>query len=174
MSLLVVSYPEITHHDADWIQALRQRHGYLRHSVLAPHFTLVFPLYNVAEDDLLAHIQSHTAGRPKIRFVLRSSLLIKDDSSDMYYVMLVPDEGFSGIVRLHDTLYTGMLAPKLRLDLPFIPHVTIGGSLDVLVCKSVVDALNSENLEIQGEIANLHVVQKEAETARTVRGFALA
>ena len=174
MSLLVVSYPEITDHDADWIQALRKRHTFQVLSVLAPHFTLVFPLYDVAEDELLDHIQSITTGLSKIRFVLRSSLLVKDDSSDIYYVVLVPDEGFSGVVRLHDSLYTGMLTSRLRLDLPYIPHVTIGGSLDVLGCKSVVDALNRENFGIQGEIAYLDVVHKEAETARTVGRFALA
>lgn len=173
MSLLVVSYPKITRQDADWIRAVRQRHSFLRHSVLAPHVTFVFPLSNMVEDELLAHIQLRTTGQPRIPFVLRSGLLVKDDSSDKYYVLLVPEEGFSGMVRLHDRLYTGMLTSKLRLDLPFIPHITVGGSLDALGCKSVVDALNSEDFTIAGEIADLDVVCKEAETAWTVGRFAL-
>ena len=173
MSLLVVSYPELSHQDADWIQALRQRHGFLKHSVLAPHFTFVFPLSDVTEDELLAHIQLLATGQPSIRFVLRSSMLVKDDSNENYYVLLAPDEGFSAIGRLHDKLYTGMLTSKLRLDLPFIPHITIGFSPDVLGCKSVVDALNSEDFAISGEIAHLDVVRKEAETAWTVGRFAL-
>ena len=173
MSLLVVSYPEIAHRHAEWIEAVRQRHSFLTHSVLAPHVTFVFPLHNVPEDELLAHVGLVTAGQPRIRFVLRISMLVKDDSSDNYYVLLAPDEGFSDIVRLHDKLYTGMLTPMLRLDLPFIPHITVGGSPDVLGCKSVVDVLNAENFAIEGGIAYLDVVSKEAETVRTVKRFAL-
>jgi len=173
LSLLVISYPEITRQDADWIQAVRQRHTFLRYSILAPHVTLVFPLSSVVEDGLLSHIQLLATGQPRIRFVLRSSLLVKDDSNNNYYVLLVPDEGFSGVVRLHDKLYTGILASKLRLDLPFIPHLTVGFSQNVFGCKSVVDALNTESFAIYGEIAYLDVVREEAETAWTVGRFAL-
>jgi hypothetical protein len=57
--------------------------------------------------------------------------------------------------------------------LPFIPYITVGFSLDVLGCKSVVDALNREDFAIAGEIAFLAVVRKEAETAWTVGRSAL-
>lgn len=173
MSLLIISYPELSSQDANWISAVRQRHGFLKHSVLAPHVTLVFPLSDITEDELVAHVGALVTGQPTIDFVLRSSLLVKDDSSDNYYVLLVPDEGFSSIVRLHDKLYTGLLTSRLRLDLPFIPHVTIGFSSDILGCKSVVDELNNADLALEGKIACLDVVRKEAETAWTVRRFVL-
>lgn len=171
MSLLVVSYPELARRDADWIAAIRQRHNFLKYSVLAPHITLVFPLSGVGQDDLLEHVRLRLTGRPRIRFAFRSSLLMKDDSSDDYYVVLVPDEGFSGIVKLHDNLYTGILAPRLRLDLPFIPHMTVGFSSDVAACKSLVDALNAEAFVIEGELAYLDVVNRAE--ARTVARFEL-
>jgi hypothetical protein len=41
-----------------------------------------------------------------------------DDEDETAYVFSVPDEGFSAVSILHDRLYTGILAPFLRLDIP--------------------------------------------------------
>jgi hypothetical protein len=41
------------------------------------------------------------------------------------YVFLVPDEGSGALSLLHDRLYSGLLA-SLRIDLPYVPHITIG------------------------------------------------
>lgn len=59
----------------------------------------------------------------------------------MLFVLLVQDEGFSEVVRLHDKLYTVILALELRLDIPFYPHIGIGSSTDVLACKRLADDL---------------------------------
>src|SRR4051794_24709605 len=126
MTLLVVAYPVLSAQDAAWLQAIRQQHGELEHSALSPHFTFVFPLSTIAEDNLRAHVKAQAGGYGRIEFTLRSSLLVKDDAMERYYVMLAPDEGFSRIVKLHDRLYTGLLADSLRLDIAFIPHITIG------------------------------------------------
>ncbi|MDQ3704378.1 MAG: 2'-5' RNA ligase family protein [Chloroflexota bacterium] len=153
----------------EWVAGIRQHYPELSHSVLAPHFTFVFPTRAASEDDLVAHVAACADGFKRIDFVLRSSLLVKDDSSDNYYVMLVPDEGFSGIVRLHDKLYTGVLATSLRLNIPFIPHITVGYSTDVQFCKRVVDALNAAEFEIEGTIAALDIVRKDGTAAETIK-----
>lgn len=169
VSLLVVSYPDMHQQSSEWIAGIRQQYPGLSHSVLAPHFTFVFPLSDFSQDDLVTHVTGCAAGFQRIEFVLRSSLLVKDDSSDNYYVVLVPDEGFSRIVKLHDKLYTGVLANSLRLDLPYIPHVTIGYSTDVPLCKRVVDGLNSTEFEIEGTIAALDIVKKQGTAAETIK-----
>jgi 2'-5' RNA ligase len=152
-----------------WIADIRREHPGLRHSVLAPHFTFVFPTSDLSESNFVAHVAGCAAGVRRLAFTLRSSLLVKDDSGDAYYVLLVPDEGFSGVVKLHDKLYTGPLADSLRLDIPFIPHVTVGYSADAQLCKSIVDALNASEFEIEGTIAALDIVRKEGTAARTIR-----
>src|SRR5438874_242296 len=126
MSLLVIGYPKLARVDSEWIGSIREQNDYLSHSLLPPHFTFVFPLTTITESELAEHLKKQLAGCNRIPFVLRCSILVKDDSGEDYYVLLVPDEGFSSIVKLHDRLYTGILAPALRLDIPFIPHITIG------------------------------------------------
>ena len=48
-----------------------------------------------------------------------------DEDRDTAFVFLVPDEGHARISLLHDRLYRGRLAPYLRLDVPFTPHINI-------------------------------------------------
>jgi 2'-5' RNA ligase len=173
MSLVVVAYPQLAQEDAEWIRSIRTQHEQLSHNALAPHFTLVFPLSTVSESQLASHVKEQLAGCCAIEFVLRSSILVKDDSGDRYFVLLVPDEGFSSIVKLHDKLYTGILAPALRLDIPFIPHITVGYSPDAQACKMLVATLNQEELAIRGEISGLDLISKEADKVWTVEHFHL-
>lgn len=173
MALLVVSYPDLSPGDSARIERLRNEFTLLEHSVLPPHFTLVFPLRHMAEDTLTTHVAEKLEARNAIPFVLRSSLLVPDDEIDRYYVLLVPDEGFSGVVKLHDALYTGPLAEALRLDIPFVPHITLGYSADALYCKHVVDTLNSRDFAMSGTISKVEIVRKECAEASTVRTFQL-
>lgn len=174
MSLFVVSYPDITQEDARRIADIRQRHRSLDHSVAAPHFTLVFHLHSVDDRQVARHVKAKLSGWNPITFVLRCCLVVKDDSDDKYYAVLVPDEGFSSIVKLHDRLYTGILTPHLRLDIPFIPHVTIGYSVHSSICKAVADELNDERFEIGGTISTLDLLRKNAEQITTVERFPIS
>lgn len=71
---------------------------------------------------------------------------------------MVPDEGNSEIVKLHDKLYTGILNDELRLDIPFIPHIGFGGSVNPNESKSIADELNKSNFNVYGNIDKLAVV----------------
>jgi 2'-5' RNA ligase superfamily protein len=125
MRLLVIGYPTMDTQHVAWIHGIRRHYPELSWSVVAPHFTLVFPLTGVEPVVLSRHIANEAAAWPAVRFVLRSSILIKDDSSANTHILLVPDEGSSEIVKLHDRLYTGLLFPYLRLDIRFSPHITM-------------------------------------------------
>jgi 2'-5' RNA ligase len=41
-------------------------------------------------------------------------------------LFLLIQEGNSSIIRLHDEIYTGLVADCWRKDLPFVPHLTLG------------------------------------------------
>lgn len=172
MQLLVVGYPAVGDRDARWIYSL-QDDGRLEHSTLPPHFTFVFPVSTIEENELRRHVRAQAQGYGTISFALRSSLIAKDDSIERYYVLLVPDEGFGRIVKLHDRLYSGLLAPALRLDIAFIPHITIGYAEDAQPCKAIVDSLNSKAFEIQGEIPRLDIVMKEADAFHSLEQIEL-
>jgi 2'-5' RNA ligase len=146
----VIAYPKLAPADEAWIDQRRQVVG----RVLAPHFTFVFPHVTSDETALVAHVE--TCVRDPIAFVVRC-VLAMPEREGRASLFLVPDEGFAAIVRLHDDLYTGILAPELRGDLPFVPHITIGmidqGQRDV------VDRLNRELVAIHGTIDALDIVR---------------
>jgi hypothetical protein len=62
-------------------------------------------------------------------------------------------------VKLHDKLYSGLLAPYLRFDIDFIPHISIGDSENSRMSKQRVDNLNTQNLLIHGHIGSLDVIE---------------
>jgi hypothetical protein len=168
MSLLVLSYPSISEGDLNWIQSVRAIHDLLYFEVVAPHFTMVFPVNDIDSEILLEEVKQRSAEVKLIPFVLRCAIPFKDSLSEQTHVFLVPDEGFGAIVKLHDRLYSGRLANQLRLDVPFIPHFGIGNSIDPWKCKGLADDLNRRPVAIQGTIRALDVVSFEDAKVKTI------
>jgi hypothetical protein len=76
-----------------------------------------------------------------------------------YHVLLVPDQGYSQVVKLHDRLYSGLFRPHLRLDIDFIPHVGIANDPDPERVKAWVDTWNREAFVFKGSIDSLTAVE---------------
>jgi hypothetical protein len=173
MSLLVLAYPSLARADYEWIQRIRARHDGRYYRLIEPHFTFVFSVSKVERKVFVEHVKGQARRVEPFKFVLRCALVVADDSGQFSHVFLVPDEGFSEIVRLHDALYTGALAPELRLDIPFIPHIGIGNSDDARECKRLADELNAEGFRLEGRIETLDVVSYENSTVQTVERIEL-
>jgi hypothetical protein len=173
MSLLVLSYPNISEKDFNWIQAVRANHDELYYKVVAPHFTIVFPNFNQDKVEFVEHAKLQARCFKKIDFVLRCAIIVKDAFNDYTHLFLVPDEGYSEIVKLHDKLYDGPLAPELRLDIPFIPHIGIGNAIDPFACKKLADELNRKAFEINGRIETLDVTWYEENKVETLERIEL-
>jgi 2'-5' RNA ligase len=173
MALVVVSYPKVSMRDDEWLASLKQRFPALDPSSLGPHFTLVFPLEDADEKELTEHVREQVRGQRAIPFALRCALPINDYASEEYYVLLVPDEGFSGIVKLHDRLYSGPLSSYLSPDIPFTPHITVGHAPDGWLCRRVADELNAEDFTISGILTHIDLIEKVGPSIRTVERFAL-
>jgi 2'-5' RNA ligase len=173
MSLAVISYPKLSQTDVGWLAKIRTIYPKLHYPKFAPHFTFVFPSERISADILIGHVQAQTATQPRIRFTIRCALPMPDALSDNTHLFLVPDEGFSAILRLHDRLYTGLLADDLRLDIPYIPHITLGYTPDPAFCKQVADDLNRQPFTISGAIEQLSIVRVEGETATTIASIPL-
>ncbi len=62
---------------------------------------------------------------------------------------------------MHAKLYRGALAPALRHDLPFIPHITVGSFVDFVECKEVADRLNARSFAVEGWIEQIALLQAE-------------
>jgi len=161
MSLLVLAYPEIEKKDFNWIQSFRAKNDERYFNVVKPHFTIVFPVFNTSEKELINHVQKAAKKFNEFFFVIRCAQIVKDSFSDYTDVFLIPEEGYRIFVKLHDALYTDLLEKELRLDIPFIPHLGIANSLDPLKCKKLADEINSKNIELVGAISKLSIVSYE-------------
>jgi hypothetical protein len=173
MALLVLAYPRIAAEDLAWLQTIRARHDTRYFNLVAPHFTLVFPVTGLEWSAFIAHVRQQAASVRPISFVARCAIVVEDDSKNFSHVFLVPDEGFSDVVKLHDSLYTSVLAPELRLDITFIPHIGVGNYTDARACRELADELNAQDFRLAGLIDTLDVVWYEQQEVRTIAQIAL-
>jgi 2'-5' RNA ligase superfamily len=157
MSLLVITYPQLSPKDYAWIQSLRSQND-PQYGLVEPHITLVFPTADISQTDLVDHVIAQTTAVGCIDFSIHCAMPVKESVGFDTHLFLVPDQGFSQIVKLHDTLYTGPLASSLRLDIPYIPHITIGAHRDPWVCKVAADQLNQQDIAIHGTLTALDII----------------
>lgn len=143
--------------DRLFIDEYRREHDIPFRDVVAPHFTMVFGCADVPESAYRDHIRAVARSQRVIRFICRYAMLANDDSNGNYYVFLVPDEGYSQVSKLHDQLYRGILAPYLRLNIPYVPHIGIATIADAPRIKALCDELNATGVSISGEINTMSV-----------------
>ncbi len=173
MSYLVVAYPTITQADFNFIQSYRKQNDLRYFSVIEPHFTLVFPVDGISQDDFLGEVKAKVTNIQSFDFVANVATINQDDSGDYYHEFLVPDTGYSHIVKLHDVLYSGLFSPYLRFDIDFIPHIGIGNSDDVRTAKQRVDALNVSSISIAGRVEDITAIEYSDGSVRTIETIVL-
>lgn len=160
-TLYALAYPVLSEADSGFIARFRAEHD-ARHALVAPHFTMMFGCSAVGEAEYLQHVAAVAREAAPIGFCCRYAMLGADDhDGKTAYVYLVPDEGYSQLSLLHDRLYTGVMAPHLRLDIPFVPHITIATHAERRVAKELCDALNKRGLHIQGAVEAVTVAALE-------------
>lgn len=162
----------IAPHDRAFVDEFRARHD-PQASLVEPHFTLVFGCSAVPQGDFLAHVRAIAREARPIDFACRYAMLGTDVDTADGYVFLVPDAGHAALSRLHDRLYTGPLAPYLRLDQPFTPHVTLGRCPARAQAKRLCDELNAGALQVAGRVEALQVGRVANGRFEVVERFAL-
>jgi 2'-5' RNA ligase len=101
---------------------------------------MVFQIHDLSRPTFCEHVARIAATSVAFSFTCRYAMVHDDDSSDDYYVFLVPDEGFSKFSLLHDALHTEAVASRLRLDIPYVPHIGIATLKDPHQCRSLPTA----------------------------------
>lgn len=139
-----------------------------------PHFTLVFPGTALAAPEFARHVTAAAKLVKRIKFVLRSALVVPDPQVRSNHVFLVPDEGFGAIVRLYERLHAGALQACLRPDLAYIPHLTVASHRDPVAARRNAAALNTEAFAIPGRIDELEILRIDGEVVRRVATVPLA
>jgi hypothetical protein len=172
--LYTLAYPSLSDADLKFIQEFRDQHDARYRDVVAPHFTMVFACTSIGEDEYLEHVEGVARRCTFVEFHCRYAMVGADDHDETAYVFLVPDEGYGAVSLLHDQLYTRVLAPYLRLDIPYIPHITIGTLDDRAAAKRLCDDLNNRPVTISGSIDALTVGALDDNKIRNLASFALS
>jgi 2'-5' RNA ligase len=118
----------------DGVEALRREHDPLAAAVPA-HVTFVFPFASSLSDvQVAAHVR-RIAGRWPVLPVTLSGV----DAYDGRWVHVRVTRGRDAVVELHDRLYRGALAPFLRREFDYEPHVTLGRASDAGECAAMIE-----------------------------------
>lgn len=174
MSIALVAYPNMASEHYQWIDSIRSRYPELQHEALDPHFTFVFPAPNRLNYEAFSrHVEQVTQQVHAIPFALRCAIPMPDMLSKNTHLFLIPDEGMSTMVKLHSALYTNLLADYRRLDIPFVPHITIGYSENAALCKEIANSINRQAIGLSGLVDMLVFLEKKENKWSRVRDFAL-
>lgn len=158
MTLLAISYPSIDGKDFDWIQNIRREHDRESFEIINPHFTLVFPVNGISQEDLTNHTSNICAKSKIISFSMHRAMTVFDKFSGKWFTFIAPLKGFDEIAEIHSRLYTGILQNKLLLDVPYVPHITVGKFDDENSCRKLTEKLNKERFGIEGTIDSINIV----------------
>lgn len=170
-SLEVIARPHFDKADLAWLTDIRSRRAGSRG---APYFTLVFPGVQLAPEVFARQIRKNAGDIPRIRFRLRSALVVPETAVNRFHVFLIPDEGFGAILKLHEALHVGPIEAAIRPETPYLPHITVATSPDRKVVRDVARALNQGGIDVSGHIDSLTVEQRTGETIRDVAEIPLA
>jgi len=173
MPLLVLAYPQLEKKDFEWIQSFRSKYDERYYTWIEPHFTIVFPVEEVNIKRLTDHMEKASKKFKEFYFVLRCAQIVKDSFRDYTDLFLITEEGCRIFVKLHDTMYRGILEDELRLDISFIPHMGIANSRDPLTCEKLADEINSINPEVFGAVNKLDIVLREGEKVNPIKEIKL-
>ena len=168
MAYGVLAYPEINPKDHKQIQDFRKENDALYYELVAPHFAFVFPTERLNEKDFVDEVKAKANGFRSIPFEIKCATVNKDAFLEDYHLLLVPDKGYSDVVKLHDRLYSGRLFEDLRLDIDFIPHMGIANSKDKLKVKEWADHWNSQDFSIKGSIGRLTVIKYDGQRLKDI------
>lgn len=172
-TLYTIAYPSVSASAQAFIEGFRRQHD-PQADLVAAHFTLVFGCTAIAEANYQAHVAAIARQTPVLRFHCRYAMLHAGGPDGMAYVFLVPHEGNRALSRLHDRLYTGVLAPHLRVDIPYVPHITIASTRNMAAAKALCDGLNQGGIDIAGELRSLTVGVLQGGRLHTVGEHRLA
>jgi len=122
MYYVLLHYPRFDRKTGENIETFRRKYDPFADS-WKPHIPFIFPVpcTEVEEAKLTEHVE--TVLKSWKPFPIHIGGFVK---SRDHWLLLLLKEGNREAVALHDELYTGILAPYLRRDIEYIPHVGIG------------------------------------------------
>jgi 2'-5' RNA ligase len=170
--LYTLAYPQVTPATTVRLEAIRREHD-SQFDRVATHFTLLFGCDGLDEKTYVGHVKRVAGMFGPFDFDARSLVVAPDADEERASVFLVPDNGFDPLKRLHGELYRGPLAPYLRHDLTFVPHITLASSLEIGAARRLCAALVAEGVTAAGSIDTLSVTTLDVGKVSTLHAFRL-
>ena len=138
------------------VEAFRERHDPAA-PLIPAHVSLVFPFPTaLSRLQVETHVQRVVSRWPPVPVSFRR---VRTEANE--FVFLMAQRGAASIKGLHDRLYTRSLAPHLRRDLPYEPHITIARHADYARLEAALDeaehAFGGEYADVMREVRVLAV-----------------
>jgi 2'-5' RNA ligase len=133
---------------------------------------LFFP-EEVKHEEFIEEIECAVWNFSQITFSMESAVVHKDSLSEYYYTFLLISNGREIISQMHDHIYGNKLSIHLKNEIPYLPHMTIGSSLDKSEMDSIADEWNGRPIGIQGMIDTISILQFEADKITHLRDIRL-
>jgi 2'-5' RNA ligase len=170
--LAIIAYPIFEEADLASIQSVRANHD-PQFGMLAPHFTLVFPI-EAPLSDLAVAVEVATGAIAPFPFTLNSVRAVRDTFGPGGHVFLVPEQGARQVVELHSLLYGGALKWAHRADIPYVPHITVAACRDFVKCETLATELARTQNERCGRIEALAIIEVSEGSVKTLTVSRLA
>lgn len=169
MNYAVVYFPTVP---MVHINDFREKYDPSQHTI-PPHVTLISPFSTISENQVIQHIETVTKTTNPFQIHLNGLVKSFDDC-----LFLLVKEGKQEIVKLHEKLYSGILAPYLQNDPPFMPHITLGlfRKKNNVFDKNLYDKAYKEakkmNIDITCIFNNVSLIQGDGQSpSRVVKTF---
>jgi hypothetical protein len=122
MHYSLVHYPKFESRTEENIEAFRRKYDSFV-DCWKPHIAFIFPVpcSEIEEEKFTEHVE--TVLKKWKPFPIQIGGFAK---SWDHWLLLLLKKGNEKAFALHDELYTGILAPHLRRDIEYIPHIGIG------------------------------------------------
>lgn len=172
MRTAIVAFPVFEGAVLDEIQAFRSKHD-PQFSLLAPHFTLVFPVEAVVAD-VVAEATAVANAVRRFSFSLTSARSVRDSFGPGGHVFLIPEDGAASVRELHARLYSGALRDSLRGDIPYVPHITVAADSSFERCEALASALDVAGRPKFGRVEVLTVLRLSGEGIEELARHSLA
>ena len=149
------------------VEAFRAQHDPLA-SLLPAHVTLVFPFESsLSALQVAAHVRRIAARWPRVPVRIESACALLGE-----WVNLPLTSGRDAVVEMHDRLYGGVLAPFLRRDLRYDPHLTVGRAADADACEMMLAAARlAFPRALEATLDSLTICTLAADGRRVVREY---
>lgn len=168
MAYFAVAIPKFAKADLEQIEAYRRTHDAEAQKRIPPHISLVFGI-DCSEEFFVREIKQRATGAAPIDIELRFATLRLDPRSGRYLEQMVPELGIAALATLHDELYEDVFMQHQRLDLGYVPELTIGRCDRPMLGKQRVSAWNKKGFSIPGRVDALDIFMEGDDQSHHVR-----